>query len=104
VGACLAWIGLGSVGIRYALDPYRPNQGPAPLPVYLVVLGFVVASVVGQVYLYRRWWPPRERRDGTLSTVVSPRGHEASPVRDTPSGSLLLGTRLASFLRRRPRP
>jgi hypothetical protein len=60
VGGSLAWDGLGTVGVRYALDPYYPGQESSPVSVYLVMLAFFVASVTFQFFLYRRWWPDRE--------------------------------------------
>lgn len=62
VGASLVWNGFGMLALRYALDPYRPGQGAAPIPVYVVVSLFLVASVAAQILLYRRWWPSDKHR------------------------------------------
>jgi len=102
VGGCLAWLGFGAIGVRYALDPYRPNQGPAPLLAYLAMAGFIVASVIGFVFLYRRWWPSEGQ-------AVKPvwAGHatgvRGDPRESTRISSLIFGSRFAHFLRRRRR-
>ena len=62
VGACLAWDGLGAIQVRYVLDPWYPGQGAAPTWVYGVMVAFVILSLIGQVFLYRRWWPSEEAR------------------------------------------
>jgi hypothetical protein len=61
VGASLSWDGLGTVGVRYALDPYYPGQEASPLSVYLFIVAFLVGSLACQIFLYRRWWPDREK-------------------------------------------
>ena len=61
VGASFAWDGLGTVGVRYALDPYYPGQEASSLSVYLLMVAFLVASLACEIFLYRRWWPNREK-------------------------------------------
>ncbi len=77
VGGSLAWDGLGMAAVRYALDPYYPGQGASPLSVYLLMLAFLVASVAGEIFLYRKWWPDHETPRGSGFGLSRPEGASA---------------------------